>query len=123
MRGVKHFPSQWITNKKCRYLIECARHVSGIISSGLLKVKRFESRIKTLGARKPKDLNDVLLSISARSCLYPYTKCDDGTGCMVVDQICDMSNQCMYGSDEDPDMCKGKLSTLQNWGYRDRMIV
>ena len=78
-----------------------------------------------MGARKPKDPNDVFLSISARPCPFPYTKCDDGTGCIVVWRICDMSNQCMYGSDENPDMCKGKLSTMQNWGCRgrDRMIV
>ena len=50
--------------------------------------------------------------ISERQCKEDQIKCEDGYQCIYDHSLCDGYTHCDDESDEDPDMCKGKISTV-----------
>lgn len=68
-----------------------------------------------LSHKKQRLLVNVYIRITERECqtepesLVTLVKCDDGMQCINPYDICDGYTNCNDKSDEDKDMCKGKL--------------
>lgn len=46
---------------------------------------------------------------TAKKCPEDFVKCEDDLQCLHVTQLCNGRRDCRDGSDENKDICKGKL--------------
>jgi len=53
-------------------------------------------------------MNICFVTILETPCSKKMTKCDDGIKCILNVQFCDKKEDCLDGSDEKPDLCKGR---------------
>lgn len=49
---------------------------------------------------------------TAKTCPEDFVKCKDDLQCLHVTQLCNGRRDCRDGSDENKDICNGKLQTI-----------
>lgn len=86
----------------------------------------FLDRVKTLisyNIWKIADNIQFKLFVVAHSCEIGHIKCGDGLQCVQKSALCDGKEDCSDGSDEEEEMCKGKLKEINYCKFVEVVIL